>query len=181
MKVLTEARLVDDVEATFELCDSVVEGMRIASVRSELELLLMPVATDDPLKVMPASVTLDIEEFVHPLGPIELVDRGCRVKLDLTSAPEIVADWTAELSTLPKGMSEILVLWAIDLLVNWPITELSEGVVADMSEVEAEEAEAEAVWEMPDTDSLTVAVLSVLVPEFDVVAIPENNEVLLIG
>jgi hypothetical protein len=50
-----------------------------------------------------------------------------------------------------------------------------------MSEVEAEEAEAEAVWEMPDTDPLTVAVPSVLVPEFDVVAIPENNEVLLIG
>jgi hypothetical protein len=181
IKLLTEAWLVDEVEAIFELCDSVVEGMRIASVRSELELLLTLVATADPLKFMPSIVALVIEEFVHPLGPIELADRGCGVKVDIASAPEVFAGWTAEWSTFPKGMSEILVLWAIELLVNWPSTELSEDGVADMSEVEAEEAEAEAVREMPDTDPLAVTVQRVLVPELDVVAIPENNEVLLIG
>jgi hypothetical protein len=71
---------------------------------------MIPVAIADPLKVIPSSVALGIEEFAHPLAPIETVEDSCGTRVDNASTPEVIVKSTIEPSTIPKGMSEILVL-----------------------------------------------------------------------
>jgi hypothetical protein len=106
-KLLSEAPMAEAVEMIVEPRES-VEGMRTLPVRSEPELLTIPVAIADPLKVIPSSVALAIEEFAHPFRPIVVVEGSCGTKVDSASALEVVVNWTSELSTNPKGMSEIV-------------------------------------------------------------------------
>jgi hypothetical protein len=136
MKLLIEARLAYVLETIFKLRESIVEGVRMPPVRVELELLTIPVAIADPLKLMPSSVALAIEEFAHPLRPIELVDRSWEIEVEIASASGVVADWTTELSTIPKGMFKVCVLCEADALVDWPTFGPIKGCVTDRDEIE---------------------------------------------
>jgi hypothetical protein len=111
MKLLSVAGEAEEVETIVEPRES-VERMRVSPVRSELELLNRPVGIADPLKVIPSSVTLGIEEFDHPLRPIELVECSWGTKVDVSLSDEVVSDWTAVPSTNPREVFKMFVLGA---------------------------------------------------------------------
>jgi hypothetical protein len=92
IKLLIEAWPADVLTIVIELRESLVGGICMPPVRIEFELLAILVAIADPLKVMPFSVALAIEEFAHPLWPIELVDRSWEIDVEIASASGVVVD-----------------------------------------------------------------------------------------